>query len=87
MDIGLRVVEVVVEHVVTREMLHDSCSGTVIVFKLGNLLLFYLHTIGALLREGARLTATLQTCHKIAGKVHMDVCVCVCVCVNEYMDP
>jgi hypothetical protein len=44
----------------------NSHAGSVTMFKLSNLLLFYLHTIGGLLREGAALTATLQTCHKLA---------------------
>ena len=49
----------------------NNHTGSVGVFKLGNLLLFYLHTIGGLLREGAALTVT-----------PMCVCVCVCVCVR-----
>ena len=46
-------------------VLHNH-TAAVTVFKLGNLLLFYLHTIGGLLREGSALTSTLQTCHKLA---------------------
>ena len=53
-------------------VLHNHAVA-VTVFKLGNLLLFYLHTIGGLLREDAALTTTLQTCHKLAGKVYMDL--------------
>jgi hypothetical protein len=38
----------------------SSQSSPVVTFKLGNLLLFYLHTIGAMLPEGAALTSSMQ---------------------------
>ncbi|KAJ1479686.1 oligomeric complex COG6-domain-containing protein, partial [Baffinella frigidus] len=46
--------------------------GSVMVFKLGNLLLFYLHTIGGLLARDAKLTAALQGLHKLAGRLFME---------------
>ncbi len=47
-------------------------TSPVVIFKLGNLLLFYLHTIGAMLPEGAALSSTLQQCHKQAGRLFME---------------
>lgn len=46
--------------------------GAVMTFKLGNLLLFYLHTIGGLVAKEAKLTAALQGSHKLAGRLFME---------------
>ncbi|EKX41562.1 component of oligomeric golgi complex 6 [Guillardia theta CCMP2712] len=55
------------------EAVLQSQSSAVLIFKLGNLLLFYLHTIGGLLPDGASLTSTIQGCHKLAGKLFMEL--------------
>lgn len=54
------------------ESVLQAQSSPVVTFKLGNLLLFYLHTVGAMLPEGSPLTTTLQLCHKQAGRLFME---------------